>query len=212
MAMPGTHVLFALEVAPALAVGDQMAYMAGSVYPDTRNTTGVAREKTHGPECPRITPGQTSLLSDFEKGWASHLYYDDEVYLEHKGLIPETCKPMGRFDDWWLYVSAIKVVEDLASCERLQALDWWKELAEIRAIDARPHSEVGEALHAYYEAVRSCYASFPTLNAYWSFFKNMQVPEPFVEKLLKNVELIKQDTEKTQKILSTRDRMVQRFF
>ncbi len=211
MAMPGTHVLFALEIAPALGVLDRETYISGSVYPDTRNTTGIARDKTHGADCPRLAPGDdVSSFTEFEKGWANHLYYDEQVAKEQRPLVPLGLVRTGLFNDYWVYITAMKVFEDQASCERLRSIGCWHQLSEIRATE-KAHREDSELLSAYYQATRECYMALPTKDAYREFFVGMRVPVAKVQQILMRVEEIEQDQEKAQKILSFYDKMLKRF-
>ncbi|MFH1835317.1 MAG: hypothetical protein ABH851_03910 [Methanobacteriota archaeon] len=47
MALELTHVLFARDLKDKLNVQNEAEYYAGTVYPDSRYTTGIQRDKTH---------------------------------------------------------------------------------------------------------------------------------------------------------------------
>lgn len=210
MAMPATHILFALEIASALGATDHPTYLSGSIYPDSRYATGIARDKTHGQGCPRILPGTSSSLTDFQKGWASHLYYDEEAGREQKALIPKEYVHESAFDEWWMYLTAMKVLEDRTACLRLQTLGAWDELAQIHTTE-QPQGEETRKVNAYYEAVRRCYVAVPTNEAYKEFFCELGAPKTAAERILQHYELIREDPQKAEKILSLYPQMVQRF-
>ena len=75
MAMEMTHVRFAKELQEILNVSDVNAYYCGAIYPDSRYFTGLPRVRTHGEHSPKLSSLQNA--TDFEKGWATHLYYDE---------------------------------------------------------------------------------------------------------------------------------------
>lgn len=150
--MEATHVRFARDLAERLGVLDFTAYYSGAVYPDSRYATGIPRTATHNdPLCPQdpFQPG----LSDFEKGWATHLIYDRAstmVRRETLAMIPEEL----RKDDWAFFTS-VKLVEDMESVRQLgEDMAILRELAMAR----RPCGEEAAPMERYYADLRAAYA------------------------------------------------------
>ena len=73
MALEATHIRYALDNKDRFDVSDETKYVSGTVYPDSRYPTGIARTLTHDD-----SQMQKNFWSndDFRKGWAAHLLYD----------------------------------------------------------------------------------------------------------------------------------------
>lgn len=113
MAMEFTHLRFAVDLAPNLNVGDMTAYLSGSIYPDSRYVTRIPRNLTHGPDSPHNP--FASDLDDFQKGWATHLLYDEKSLQKYKDLSPWPERKIVGFGEEWIFVTAEKLIEDLVS-------------------------------------------------------------------------------------------------
>ncbi len=150
--MEATHVRFARDLAVRLLVTDRAAYYSGAVYPDSRYATGIPRTATHNDAlCPQ-DPFQHGL-GDFEKGWATHLAYDQASVLvrrETLTMIPEEL----RKDDWAFFTS-VKLVEDMESVRQLGT-----DMAILRelAMTQRPCGEETAPMERYYADLRAAYA------------------------------------------------------
>lgn len=112
MALPGTHLRFALDLAPRYTVGDVGQLLSGTVYPDSRWLTGVDRESTHGAAClsadfPR---------SDFTLGWHLHCLCDTVQQPLHEKLLPDA--GADGENARWIRHTAAKVVQDMHDLSR----------------------------------------------------------------------------------------------
>ena len=179
--MPGTHVLFALDCAATLQVRDVQVYLAGTLYPDTRYVTNLPRERTHGESCPHWD-GSVLRLNDFEKGWAMHLFYDELVGGLQRQLIPHQYIHTSQFDDWWAYVTAIKLVEDQQSCNILESRHELHLLGRLQSSRAS-WGEDPKQIERYYALVRDGYASVPTEGEYRTLFLALGVPRIVVDRI-----------------------------
>lgn len=154
MAMEGTHVRFARDLARRLGVVDEKAYYSGAVYPDSRYATGVSRDATHhGAACPQ-DPFATGL-SDFQKGWATHAYYDEAAKLVRRQRVLDLIPEELQRDDW-AFATALKLVEDMESVRALGG-----DLPLIREVRAseRPFGEDPDVMERYYADLRAAYAT-----------------------------------------------------
>ena len=153
MAMEATHVRFARDLAGRLDARDLDAYYSGAVYPDSRYATGIPRAATHQDDrCPNDPFARG--LSDFEKGWATHIAYDQKasvVRQETLAMIPDECRA-----DNWAFATAVKLVEDLESVRLLG--DDMSILRRIKLV-LRPYGEDPEIMERYYADLREAYAT-----------------------------------------------------
>jgi hypothetical protein len=153
MAMEATHIRFARDLATSMRVTDFVSYYSGAVYPDSRYATGVPRFATHlGASCPRDLC--TSDMTDFEKGWATHLCYDrTSAAIRRETLV-------GIPDEWraddWAFATAVKLVEDMESVRALGA-----DIALARNLVATEHpcGEDLRVMERYYADLCAAYAS-----------------------------------------------------
>jgi hypothetical protein len=190
MALEGTHVRFALDLMPLLKIDDIGAYCAGAVYPDTRYVTRVDRGVTHGPDCPHDPFAEG--LSDFQRGWASHLLYDHEAGGAMKTFLSPEIGPLAQGSLAWVEFTAMKVVEDLEAIrnapevlERLQSL----------SIPAAPSGEPLEKLQYHFSVTSKLYQSAPSLDGYRQWFIDIGAPKELstgiatqARKMLDNIE------------------------
>ncbi len=152
MAMEGTHVRFAKDLAGRLGVLDFIAYYSGAAYPDSRYTTGIPREATHhDPGCPQDP--FAAGLTDFEKGWATHLLYDHEAALIKKDVLSGIPDDL-RGDDGWAFATAVKLVEDMESVRLLGG-----DVNLLRSLQCVlcPLGEQIDLMERYYADLREAY-------------------------------------------------------
>ena len=114
MALPGTHIRFAIDEQSKYQVHNLNEYILGTVYPDSRYLSGINREKTHNDNF--LKP--SFVKNDFYAGWQVHLWVDKIQGDIMKELFPEKLKYFienGRFvnNGEWEFFSALKVVQDL---------------------------------------------------------------------------------------------------
>lgn len=153
MAMEGTHVRFARDLAKVLGITDRAAYYAGAVYPDSRYASRIARTETHGETSPHDPFAQG--LSDFERGWATHLLYDRLSSKTHQEVLGQHLPEQWKEESWnWAVHTARKLIEEIHSCEALA-----EEVSILREIQpfACPRGEKQEVMDMYYGQLRSAY-------------------------------------------------------
>jgi len=108
MALPATHVRYALMQMPSSIKTHRKAFIAGTLYPDSRMLTGIAREHTHGADC--LADGFAT--TPFRLGWQLHLRCDLLQAEIHARLWPAAAElPEPRR---WIAMSAAKMVQDEA--------------------------------------------------------------------------------------------------
>jgi len=108
MSLEATHLRFSLAIKDDLNVLDLEKYISGAVYPDTRYLTGIERNATHNLN---YFIGRKNL-SDFERGWLSHIV-GDKVFYE---VIEDKFGDFILFEDYqdrWAVLSAIKIIQDI---------------------------------------------------------------------------------------------------
>lgn len=192
MALQATHVRFAKTLFERANVRDDGSYYSGAVYPDSRYVTGVKRDETHYHGVPKLPFSEE--MSDFEKGWATHLFYD-----EHAGKrLRELFGIKGRIyfgDDAWLKATAAKIIEDMESCRNLH--DTWSCISACSPV-VTPRGEDVKKLRIWYDAQKQLYANEPMrFSCYEASFANTRdFPtaklEPLVDSFLKDDKLVKE--------------------
>lgn len=188
MAMEGTHVRFARDLAAHLKVVDFDAYYSGTVYPDSRYPSGISRDLTHGADCPHdpFAPG----LTDFERGWGAHLVYDALAALEK-----ETALAMIGDDvreDGWSFHMAIKLVEDR------QTFSFFRDdrsiLLGLRMVE-RPNGEDEAVLRNYYDDLHAAYAGSCEFEDYRRTLLLWGVPVERVDRMIELARRFEDDPE-----------------
>jgi len=178
-----THVRFARDLKGRLGIEDESAYYAGTIYPDSRYMTKIDRHLTHAGASPQdpFVDG----LTDFEKGWATHLMYDRLAHPQYVQLSPWPEEKAGPGNRVWQFISAAKVVEDMQS---YQAIDG--DVAMILNIDfdERPHNEDLSIMRAYAEIQKTLYKQPPTLDHYRNFWVTLSSNVVVIEGVMKYVE------------------------
>jgi hypothetical protein len=148
MALPATHIRFALDLVRLLPVAAREAYLAGTMYPDSRWLTGLGRAATHADRHLQ----RRFTTSDFRWGWHVHCRCDQIQAT----LMQENFPELARFDEErrWVYSSALKMLQD--ECDLLM-VDMARALTGLTAVET-PNNEDPKQINAYYEGVRRIYA------------------------------------------------------
>ncbi len=197
MALPGTQLRFAYDLASHLSVQDLRAYYTGALYPDSRYYTQISRADSHGPHCPR-DPFAVGL-SDFERGWATHLLYDETVSTEQQRMVPASyprTKAHGGLDDWWVYLTSLKTVEDMQSLQ----VEGIQRLFTYATSPVNPNKESKEKLADYYSVVRNVYKSPPTLDGYEGLMSHLHIPADRIAFWVQTLRALVDDTEVRQTV------------
>lgn len=194
MAYEATHLRFAHDLKPHLDIQGDRAYYTGAVYPDSRYVTGIERDLTHKKD----VPGDpfTSGLSDFEKGWATHLLYDT-AQGELLTVLNLRMEERGRQKGAWQYFTAMKLIEDMKSVEVFRALS---ETIDMLTFQEAPLGEDKEALDEYLGIIRELYETAPTIGTYKTMWLKLGVPKPPADGIVKFAKEIIQDEETVKTI------------
>ena len=185
MAMQATHILFARDIKTYLTVQNPHAYFAGAVYPDSRYVTHIERSKTHIKRNPF-----DSSLTDFEKGWATHVLYDELSTPKRHHLLPEPVGDYHRKDPIHLYVTAMKFIEDEWAYRELQKDS---SLLQNISFDQAPHEENPELLNKFSKFLFSLYKQHPTEKDYFAFGVALGTSPDRAHILIEHMKTIKKD-------------------
>ncbi|HAV11745.1 MAG TPA: hypothetical protein DCX32_04385 [Candidatus Moranbacteria bacterium] len=167
MALEGTHIKFALAVKDKLGIKDMRQYLSGTIYPDSRYIAKTARNLTHAKEF--LEKGFAA--DDFKKGWQVHLFCDEIQKDLAAKLINPLGKEISQYDDLWISLTAVKILQEMRDLEGFQIR---KYLKYLKAGDL-PNGEDISDMERYYGFVRKFYdrEEAPALDDYeklWDFF------------------------------------------
>lgn len=203
MALPATHIRFALAVADRLRIADPGAYLTGTLYPDSRWVTGIDRKLTHSPQC--IDPGFAT--DDFSLGWHVHCRCDRIQGEIHDDLLEGLSEltPAQR----WIRVSAAKVVQDMNDAKQG---DIGAHLAVLNHART-PCGESPDKVAAYFGFVQRAYRSStpPAWRDYVRLWTNVGLDRLRIERIERQVEKIMRDSQLVGAIHVAFDRMVRQW-
>lgn len=208
MAMTITHLRFAQEVSEFLKIQNFSAYYSGVAYPDSRNVTGIARLQTHQEE--NINPFKSGL-TDFEKGWQVHSFYDQ---FAKDGYISLTPWPKENLDITssrvWCFATAEKIVEDLMNLEVIG-----HEISSlIKKIVCPALSPLGEdqiLLKKYYAFITEMYSRKPKISDYRKMLSLCGTKPEAVDEVINYTEQISNDEVLKQKIKNIYNEVYRKF-
>ena len=202
MAHQATHIRFALDLEPHLNIQDRKAYLAGAVYPDTRYPTNTPREKTHRkPHAPQ-SPFEDGL-SDFEKGWGTHVLYDQQSFPFWE--INATMKTRGE-DGWYNpdfvpEMTAMKTIEDIHTYQFLS--DEALRFLTSFSYPVLPNNESLEGIKVFVQAVSQLYRQKPGIEDYLTYSRSIaNSSDQFCESHKNKVLEIQTNTKLKEKIES----------
>ncbi len=184
-----THVRFARDLKERLSIEDESAYYAGTIYPDSRYMTRIDRNLTHagiGSQDP-FAAG----LTDFEKGWATHLLYDHYAHPLYVQLSPWPEEKTQPGNQVWQFISAAKVVEDMQSYQAMNG-----DVAMILDIDflERPNNEDPAVMQAYARIQRTLYQQQPATDHYLAFWLALSSNRQVIDGVMNHVkEMLRND-------------------
>ncbi|BBO68523.1 hypothetical protein DSCA_24530 [Desulfosarcina alkanivorans] len=147
MALPATHIRFALSVANGLPAEQMGAYLSGTLYPDSRWLTGVHRRKTHARRF--LDPAFPS--DAFTLGWHVHCVCDRIQRTLFDRLLGGPAQLDA--DARWIRASAAKVIQDMQDAAAAE-LD---ERLPLLVHAQTPNSESKDRVTAYLDLVRRAY-------------------------------------------------------
>lgn len=177
MAFQATHVRFAHDLKELLQVQDESAYYTGSVYPDSRYLTEIARHLTH-----TETPYHVHL-SDFEKGWHTHLMYDRLVGARYLPAIHWQGEAVSGLNAGWQQLSGAKLAEDQISFDVLGANT--QHLKNLLPPTQSPCDESRELLEEYYTKLCQLYQQKPNSEGYYELLIAFHVPSAAAKQVIR---------------------------
>jgi hypothetical protein len=203
MALPATHIRFAAAIADRFDESDEAAYYSGTLYPDSRWVSGIARDKTHAPRF--VSPDFPS--DDFTRGWHVHCVCDRiqaEIYDELLGDL-STMPVNAR----WVRLSAAKVVQDMHDAANAQLSQHLSMLTCRRT----PNGESGVAVDAYLGFVRQAYGDggMPEWRDYAKLWADVGLDRLQIGQIELQTGLMMADDALAGRLRRTFDRMLERW-
>ncbi|MEJ2640158.1 MAG: hypothetical protein P8010_11320 [Desulfosarcinaceae bacterium] len=195
MALPATHVRYALMQMPSGIDIHQKAYIAGTLYPDSRMLTGVSRELTHGEGC--LADGFAN--TPFRLGWQLHLRCDLLQAEIHTRLWPAAADlPEPRR---WIAMSAAKMVQDEA--DRLAGP--LLEHLEALSPSAPPFGESFDRIVRFYRMIHGVYActEIAPHERFARLWAGVGLDAGLIDRLLKAYEELLADEDLAQRIAAS---------
>ena len=185
MALPATHIRFAVTLADQLSVADMPAYLSGTLYPDSRWMTGIEREHTHDRRF--LEPDFVS--DDFSLGWQIHCVCDQIQGDVHGDLLVGLSQLTP--DERWIRVSAAKAVQDVNDAARGEIQRHLSLLTDNRT----PNGESGEGVSAYLELIRGVYSRNvpPVWSDYAALWAGVGLDRQLISRIEEQVERIMGD-------------------
>ena len=203
MALPATHIRFAIAIADRLDVSDERAYLSGTLYPDSRWLTGIDRKRTHDRRF--LEPDFPS--DDFTLGWQAHCQCDRIQGDIHAGLLDGLSGMTS--DDRWVRISAAKVVQDMNDAAEGDLDAHLPMLTHSR----NPNEESGEDVAAYLNLVRWAYRRHATLrwSDYVGLWNGVGLDRRRISHMERQVHRILADDALAAQLHGTFERMVDRW-
>ena len=203
MALPATHIRFAAAIADRLAISDLNAYFSGTLYPDSRWVSGIARNQTHdhrflGPDFPS---------DDFTRGWHVHCVCDRIQAEIHDELLGDLSTMTANAR--WVRLSAAKVVQDMHDAANAQLSQHLSMLTCRRT----PNGESGEAVGAYLGYVRQAYGGgdLPAWRDYAKLWADVGLDRLRIAQIELQTGLMAADDVLAGRLRRTFDRMLERW-
>lgn len=166
MALEATHIRFALDLKEIYEVSDIDAFVAGSIYPDSRYVTQIDRLATHPDDYLQDPMFKTN---DFKKGWHAHLLADTVQGKLMKELLPMV--KSGSGEESWIERTAIKILQDIDDVRKFDILKYLPCLDHVE----NPNGEDIEILRSYNQIFLMTYrdpstVSIDSLYEMWAAF------------------------------------------
>ncbi len=195
MALTATHLRFALEMKDELNVQNLEQYLSGSMYPDSRYSTGVAREVTHDES---LFTGDLSLMDDFYKGWAMHLACDRAQGEAMKQLFPEEILSTLSGEEGWIFRTALKMLQDIDDAGRFDANHFVRLMTWYQSPRG---NETSEQLERYYGLYRNLYISKDvTIEEEMAVWVKAGMDQKLIEQVKETANRLKEDPSSVERV------------
>jgi hypothetical protein len=203
MALPATHLRFAAVLADQLAVSDWQAYLSGTLYPDSRWVTGVARQQTHDARF----RDPAFATDDFTLGWHIHCACDQIQGDIHAACLGDltTLTPIAR----WVRVSAAKVIQDMDDAAKGKLSDYLPLLVACQT----PNQESDADIDNYFGFVKQAYhrLSTPAWQDYARLWEQVGLDRPTVLQIENEVQQMRSDPSLIATLNAIFDQMVNQY-
>ena len=168
MALPATHIKFALDLATHCDVQDTGKYILGTLYPDSQYITGIDASSMH----------YSGLIAyvisddDFMNGWAVHFLCDETQRIAFKKYNEEYADLLAADRvQAEILANALKIVQEFHTLQGFHVL---KYVGAIDQVEARSNEQI-ELVQKYYRDIAELYSQkgqmeiddFVTLYADW---------------------------------------------
>ncbi len=169
MAWEWTHVRFAHDVKNRFDVSDLEAYYSGSIYPDSRYPSGIARDLTHDES---FRQEAFYNQSDFHKGWMVHLLYDRVQFSVMGEDFTDILKEAHDDRENWQLRTALKILQDIDDQKQFSDDAIRQSVRYVLA----PNSEDVHVLETYNTYFRTFYDATPVnVASYKDYFKTFGI-------------------------------------
>lgn len=203
MALPATHIRFAVTLVEHLPAKDMSAYLSGTLYPDSRWMTGLDREHTHD----RRFLEPHFATDDFSLGWHIHCVCDRIQGDIHGDLLND----LSQFspNERWIRMSAAKAVQDIHDAA---SGDIYRHLS-LLADNRTPNGESAEGVNAYLELVRRVYSrnAPPVWSDYEALWAGVGLERQRISRIEKQVDRIMGDETLVRDLYGAFNQMVGRW-
>jgi hypothetical protein len=200
MALEGTHIRFALDLEQEYAIEDRRAFLAGTIYPDSRWISGVDRKKTHSDRFLR----RDFADSEFKAGWQVHCICD-----KVQGAIFDEIMPKRKSEDRearWIRLSAAKMVQDISDIRQFELA---RHLPSLNHAEA-PNREDIHAVRRFNRIIQETYQNgkHPRATEYHRLWTRVGLSDSMASRLVATMQNTLTDTVLVQEIEQVYDRML----
>jgi hypothetical protein len=202
MALPATHIRFALDMADRFPVEHLDRYIAGTLYPDSRWLTGVARLKSHDPRyLESIFP-----FSDYTLGIHIHCMCDKI----QSGIFEATLPGLAGLLDQerWVYLSAAKMIQDRLD---MQAFDMQTYLPCLDYAE-NPNQEDIQRVRVFNRIIQSAYHLKTGMNFqdYYNLWVHVTLSTAMAAAMVREMERLSADNGLVERIKQSYDEILER--
>ncbi len=179
MALIPTHLRFALDVAGYHSNPELKPYLSGTIYPDSRWTTGIDRTLTHHSRF--LDPAFPA--DNFTLGWHIHCVCDSLQNEIHAPLLEHLIDVQSG--NSWILQSVAKVIQDMNDLQQFDLKSAFRTADLIQ----NPNGENQETVEAFYEIISGTYENGnpPTPFEYGVMWRKVGLDEETTGKLLENL-------------------------
>lgn len=196
MALEATHIKFALDLKEKYKVTNVEKYIVGTLYPDSRYKTGIARELTHPAD---FLSWKIDELDNFKKGWYMHLLCDKIQGSIIKEKFPEIFYgTIEAGNKYWIELTAVKLLQDLRDVTEFDVKSF---LPNVELIENH-NGEDKNLLKEFYNIISTAYidTSLLAFEAYEIKLHALGLPEPLAKKVVNTAKEFSKDPAKLEMV------------